>query len=132
MEVCVGVSTTKCGAGCSSTYLSSLTREVVGGLEGAGDARLDGRVATVIGRQDRVLEAAGVLEVDVELAILALLGDCDARADGSNVRVEDERYDAAVGRDLRAHSALGASSSSIADTLDGDLSFVSHSLRSVQ
>jgi hypothetical protein len=57
------------------TYLFSLTREVVGGLQGTSDALLDGRVAAVVGRQDGVLEASGVLNVDVELAVLALLGN---------------------------------------------------------
>jgi hypothetical protein len=115
-----------CGKGQKrgETYLSSLTGEVVGGLEGAGDALLDGRVAAVVGRQDRVLEAAGVLHVDVKLAVLALLGDGDAGADGGNVRVEDEGHDGAVGRDLGAHGALGASGSTIADTSDQDLSLV--------
>ena len=107
------------------TYLSSLTREVVGGLEGAGDALLDGRVTTVVGRQDGVLEAARVLEVDVELAVLALLCHADAGTDGGNVRVEDQGDDAAVVGDLGAHGALGASSSSITDTSDLDLRRIS-------
>jgi hypothetical protein len=108
------------------TYLRSLTREVVGGLKGSGDTLLDVGVAAVIGGQDRVLEAAGVEEVDVELAVLALLGDGNTGADGGNVRVEDERHDAAVGRDLGAHGALGAAGSTIADTPDGDLVCISH------
>jgi hypothetical protein len=104
--------------------LSSLTREVVGGLEGAGDALLDGRVAAVVGGQDRVLEASGVLDINVELAVLALLGDGDAGADGGDVGVEDEGHDGAVTRDLGAHGALRASGSTIADTSDQDLSLV--------
>ena len=102
-------------------YLRSLAREVVGRLQGAGDAFLDGGVATVVGRQDRVLETAGVFDVDVELAVLTLLGDGDARADGSNVRVEDERHDSAIVGELRAHCALGAASSAVGHTPDRDL-----------
>ena len=98
-----------------------MTREVVGGLEGSGNTLLDGRVTTVVGRQDGVLEASGVLKVDVELAVLALLGDGNAGADGGNVRVEDEGDDAAVARDLRAHGALRTPSAAIADTSDLDL-----------
>jgi len=109
-------------------YLSGLAREVVGGLESARDALLDGGVTAVVGGQDRVLEASGVLEVNVELAVLALLGDGDARAGGCDVRVEDEGDNGAVRRDLGAHGALRTSSSSIADTLDGDLQFSSQYL----
>jgi hypothetical protein len=101
--------------------LSSLTREVVGGLQGPGDALLNGRVTAVVGRQDGVLEPAGVLEVDVQLAILALLGDGNAGANRGDVGVEDEGDNTAVTRDLGAHGALGASSSTIADTADRDL-----------
>jgi hypothetical protein len=107
------------------TYLSSLTREVVGGLQGAGDALLNGRVAAVVGRQDRILEASGVLEVDIELAVLALLGDRNAGADGGNVRVEDEGNDAAVTRDLGAHASLRTSGSTIGNAANLDLWWVS-------
>lgn len=103
------------------TYLSSLTREVVGGLEGTSNALLDGRVAAVISRKDGVLEAARVLKVNVKLAVLALLGNGDTGANRGNVRVEDEGNDAAVGRDLGAHGSLRASGSAIADTSDLDL-----------
>lgn len=102
-------------------YLSSLSREVVGRLQGTCDTLLDGSIATIIGRQDGVLEATGVLNVDVELAVLALLSNSNAGADGSDVRVEDEGDNAPVGRDLRAHGTLGAAGSSIADTSDLDL-----------
>jgi hypothetical protein len=102
-----------------------LTREVVGRLEGTGDTLLDGRVTAVVGGQDGVLEASGVQKLDVELAVLALLGDGDAGADGSDVGVEDEGDDGTVARDLGAHGSLRTSSSSIADTLDGDLQSMS-------
>ena len=108
------------------TYLFSLTREVVGRLQGTSDARLDRRVAAVVGRQDGVLEASRVLNVDIELAVLALLGNGNTGADGRNVGVEDEGDDAAVGRDLGAHGSLGASGSAIGNTSDLDLWSISH------
>jgi hypothetical protein len=107
------------------TYLSSLTREVVGRLERTGDTFLDGRVATVVRGQDGVLETSRVRDVNVELAVLALLGDGDTGANRGDVRVEDERHDGPVAADLRAHGALGATGSSIADATDGDLYCVS-------
>jgi hypothetical protein len=106
---------------CEHAYLSSLTREVVGGLEGSADALLDGSVSTVVGGENRVLEAAWVKKVDVELAVLALLGDSDAGADGGNVRIEDEGDNGAVTRDLGAHRSLRTSCSTIADTSDRNL-----------
>jgi len=105
-----------------SGALISLSREVVGALQGTSNTLLDAGVTTVIGRQDGVLEATRVQDVDVELAVLALLGDSDAGADGGNVGVEDEGQDAPVRRDLGANGALGAASSSIGDTADLDLS----------
>src|SRR5689334_13796255 len=103
------------------TYLSSLSGEVVGALQGTGNTLLDAGVATVIGRQDGVLEATGVQDVNIELAVLALLSDGDAGADGGDVGVEDESHDAPVGGDLGADGALGAAGSTIGDTADLDL-----------
>ena len=98
-----------------------LAREVVSRLERTSDALLDGGISTVVGAEDRVLEATGVLNVDVELAVLALLGNSNAWADGSNVRVEDERDESLISRKLVAQSALGASCSAVLDAADGNL-----------
>ena len=106
------------------TCLISLSREVVGRLEGAGDALLDGSIATVVGAEDGVLEASRVLELDVELAVLALLGDGNGGANGGNVCVEDDSDERLVGGKLGAQGALRTSGSAIGDTANGDLGFV--------
>jgi hypothetical protein len=106
-------------------YLISLAGEVVGRLEGTSDALLDGGVTAVVCAEDRVLEASGVPDVDVELAVLALLSDRDARADRGDVRVEDDGDKGLVGAELSAQGALGTSSSSIGDVSDGDLKIMS-------
>ena len=98
-----------------------LAREVVGRLERTSDALLDGSISTVVGAEDRVLEATWVLNIDVELAVLALLGKSDTGADGGNVRVEDERDEGLISRKLVAQSALRASSSTVLDAADGNL-----------
>lgn len=103
------------------SYLLLLAGEVVGGLQSASHTLLDRSVAAVIGGEDRVLEASRVQKLNVELAVLALLGDGNTGADGGNVGVEDQGHDGAVIRDLGTDSALRASSSTIGDTLDGDL-----------
>ena len=103
------------------SYLSLLSREVVGALQGTGDTLANGSITTVIGRKDGVLETTGVQEVDVELAVLAGLGNSNTGADGGNVGVEDEGHDAPVGRDLRANSTLRAAGSSVGHTTDLDL-----------
>jgi len=102
-----------------------LTGEVVSGLESTRNALLDGRVPTVVGRQDGVLETSGVLKVNVNLAVLALLSNGDTRADRGDVGVEDEGDNGPVGGDLGAHGALRATGSSIGDTIDCDLVYVS-------
>lgn len=102
-------------------YLSRLTREVVSRLESSSDTLLDSGVSAVVGGEDGVLEATGVEELDVELAVLAVLGNGDTRADGGNVGIEDQGDDAAVIRDLGGHGALRTSSSAIADLVDLDL-----------
>lgn len=108
-------------------YLFLVTREVVGGLEGTGDAGLDGGITTVVGGQDGVLEASWVLNIDVELAVLALLGNGNAGADRRNVRVEDQGDDATVIGELGSHGSLGASGTTILNTLDRDLWCISRS-----
>lgn len=72
--------------GVGVTYgLAGILREVVGGDEAAGDAIVHACPAVVGGVDNGVLEAAGVLEVQVELAVLGLLRRGDGRA---NVRLE--------------------------------------------
>lgn len=103
-------------------YLVGLAGEVVGRLEGTSNTTLDRGVTAVVGTKDRVLEASWVPDVDVELAVLALLGDSDARADRGDVLVEDDGDKSLVGAELSAQGALGTSGSSIGDVSDGDLS----------
>jgi hypothetical protein len=43
---------------------------------------LEGGITAVVGTQDRVLEATGIGNGNVQLAVLALLGDRNAGADG--------------------------------------------------
>ena len=111
------------------TYLLLRTGEVVGRLEGTGDTLLDGGITTVVGAEDRVLEPTGVLDVHVDLAVLAVLDGLDIGTNRGNVGIEDERHDGAVRRDLVAHGALRASRSTIGDTADGNLDVLELGLR---
>lgn len=103
------------------TYLVSLAREVVSRLEHSSDTLVNGGITTVIGTEHRVLEASRVLDINVKLAVLALLGDGDTRANGGDVGVEDESDEGLVGGELSAHGALRTSSSSICNPPNGDL-----------
>lgn len=67
---CVSVKNRRTRVAC----LLGVTREVVGGLAGTGVAPGDVGVAAVVGLEDRELPAGGVLELDVELAVLARVG----------------------------------------------------------
>lgn len=59
--------------------------EVVGGVEGSGDAGVELSIAVVGAVNDGELEATGVLEVQVELAVLGPVGGVVV---GSDVRLE--------------------------------------------
>lgn len=68
------------------TYsLGSRLREVVGGKEVSGNAGVETSVPVVCGVRDGVLETAGVLETQVELATLGLV--C-LSGSGANVCLE--------------------------------------------
>lgn len=76
-----------------------MAREVVGTLLGTVDTGIELSKAAVVGGEDGVLEATRILQVDVELAVLAVLGDGDVLPHGGNVRVKDERHRGAIVRD---------------------------------
>lgn len=65
-------------------------REVVGGLLTASHSLVDIDIATVHGAENAVLETAGILKLDVQLAVLAVLGDSNSRADGCDESIENE------------------------------------------
>lgn len=73
------------GKGRASYGGARVLREVVGGQEGAGDAFVQTGPAVVGGVDDGVLESTGVLEVQVDLAVLAAVGGNGA---GANVGLE--------------------------------------------
>jgi hypothetical protein len=104
-----------------TAYLGLLAGKVVCRLQGTGDALFDGSVAAVVGTQNRVLEASRVLNVDSELAVLAVLGHRDAGTQGGHVAVEDESHSGLIGRDQCTHSALRTTCSAIGDAADFDL-----------
>src|SRR5690606_1809367 len=58
--------------------LDLLAGEVVGGLLGGSDSLVESDESTSVDTKDGVLEASWVVEVDVDLAVLAALEDTDA------------------------------------------------------
>jgi hypothetical protein len=104
-----------------TAYLGLLAGEVVCRLQGTGDALFNGSVAAVVGTQNRVLETSRVLNVDSELAILAVLGHSDTGTQGGHVAVEDESHSGLIGRDQCTHGALRTTGSAIGDATDFDL-----------
>jgi hypothetical protein len=52
------------------------------------DTRVNSNVASVDGTEDTVLEALGVFEIDIQLAVLAALRDGNAGTNGGNVLIE--------------------------------------------
>lgn len=101
--------------------LDLLTREVVGGLLGGSDSLVEGDESTGINTEDGILEAGWVVEVDVDLAVLAVLNDRDTWTDGGDVLIEDESEGGSIGRERNTDSSLWATSSTVGDGLDVDL-----------
>ena len=52
------------------------------------DTCVNSDVASVDGTEDTVLESLGVFEIDIQLAVLAALGDGNAGTDGGNVVIK--------------------------------------------
>jgi len=101
--------------------LDLLTREVVGGLLGGSDSLVESDESTSINTEDGVLEAGWVVEVDVDLAVLASVDGWDTWADGGDVLIEDEGEGSLVGRERDTDSSLWASSSTVSNGLNVDL-----------
>jgi hypothetical protein len=53
-----------------------------------GNTCVNSNVASVDGTEDTVLEALGVFEIDIQLAVLAALGDGNAGTDGGDVVIK--------------------------------------------
>jgi hypothetical protein len=109
--------------------LNLLSGEVVGGLLGGSDSLVEGNESTGIDTKDGVLEAGWVVEVDVDLAVLAVLDDRDTWTDRCDVIIEDEGESGLVGRERDTNSSLWASSSTVGDGLDVDLAWVGNNSR---
>jgi len=54
--------------------LGSLSREVVGRKLLAGDSLIESLESTIIGREERELPAVGIVNIEVDLTILAAIG----------------------------------------------------------
>lgn len=95
--------------------------EVVGAIKGSSNTLVELSVAVVCAVDDRELEAAGVLEVQVQLAVLGLLSRADTRSNVGLELVKAESDDSLVGRDAGRHSSLRATIAGEAGADDLDL-----------
>lgn len=92
------------GKGKGGTYSRArVLGEVVGGEEGAGYAIVETSPAVVCCVDDGVLEATGILEVQVQLAVLAAVGGHSAGARVGLERIEAVSNDL-LGCELRVFS----------------------------
>ena len=105
-------------------YLVVGAGEVVGALDLAGDALVEVGVATVIGSEDGVLEATGIQQIEVDLAVLAVLSNGDGGAERGDVGIEDQGDGGGIGRDELADGALGAARATIGDAPDANGAWV--------
>ena len=94
VDLAVGEGAAACGAHARGRRLAGILREVVARYKVTGDALVETRPSVVRGGHDGVLEAARVLEVQVQLAGARVLLGGDAGADVGLELIE------AVGDDL--------------------------------
>lgn len=97
------------------------TGEVVGGPLGGSDTGIDTDVSTVVGGEERVLEALRIVEVDVDLAVLAGISGAEAGADRGVVLVEEKSEGLLVGGERDTDGSLRTSSSTVGDTSNVNL-----------
>lgn len=90
VDLALGPDAASADGGLGGGRVAGRLAEVVGRVEGARHARVELGVAVVRAVDDGELEAAGVLEVQVELAVLGLLGRVVAGSDVSLEAVEAE------------------------------------------
>lgn len=95
--------------------------EVVRAVEGAGHALLELRIAVVRALDDGELEATGVPEVQVQLAVLGLESRAHIGSDVGLEPIEAECDDRLIGRDAGGHGALRAAIAREGDALDLDI-----------
>jgi hypothetical protein len=69
-----------------------ILREVVGGQEGPGNAGIKLGIAVVGGIDNSKVEAAGVLQAQVDLALLSVVGDSGSWSDVGLEAVESKRH----------------------------------------
>jgi hypothetical protein len=103
---------------------SSILTEVVGTEEVTLGALLEDGIAVIGGLKDGELEAAGVAEVEVQLAVLGALVEGHARTNVGLEGVEAKGDDSAVKRDAGRHGVLGATIARPGDALNLDESRV--------
>lgn len=100
------------------TYVASLARVVVVALLEAFNSTVQLGISAVVNTEDGVLVTTWVLELEVELAVLAAVLNVDVGADGSDVFVEDQGDGLTVIREDGTSASLRATSSTIGDTDD--------------
>ena len=105
----------------SKAYLRRIAREVVGSLAGTGVALGDLGVAAVVGLEDGELPARGNLKLDVELAVLAVVGCRDALAGLGHEAGVQERDGGQVRRELARDGAGRAAGAGEGNAGDRDL-----------
>lgn len=103
------------------TDLLGVAREVVGGLAGARVSGGDLSVPAVVGLEDGELVALGVLDLDVELAVLAVVGRADALPGLRNKVGVQQRDGGQVRRELARDCTSRATGAGKGEANDGNL-----------
>lgn len=108
--------------------LGSILREEVGGQESSSDALIQASKAVVGSLDDGVLEATGVLKVQVDSAVLGAVCGGGARTNVGLECIEAVGDDSLVGRGAGGDGSLRTSVTRVGGIDDGDLAWVGSSL----
>lgn len=103
------------------TYRVRVTREVVGGLAGTKASLGNESKPAVVGLEDGELPSLGVLDLDIQLAVLTELGGGNAGAGLGDEAVEEDSDGGKVRRELSRDSSSRAARAGEGDGPDLDL-----------
>jgi len=98
--------------------LLGLSGEVVGGQLLTLDSSVQILVSAIVGGVESVLPTIGIVDVEVDLAVLATVGNCGSRTDGSNIVVEEEGENLLSAVGGIGYGASRASATSIGEGID--------------
>ena len=102
------------------TYLSGLAREIISGLASTRGVSGEVSISTIISLEDGKLPSRRIGELNIKLAVLAVVVRSDAGAGLSDKAVIQQGDGGQVGRELASYRAGRAATASESNAFDGN------------